>query len=418
MADEGYQDYSQRTSAGGGLAQAAQDTPLVGTAISAYQDATKGDIGSLGADIGNFVMGAQGVIEDPLNALISAGLSFLMDVIQPLRDCLEQVTGDAGALDEAKEAFADISGEINTLAGDLDQITRTGFQNWSGTAKDAASQQVATFVQGVQGTSSNADDVSQVLGLSAMLMEGAYNIVLGIISDCIEWLVVTWLAALAAEVPTLGASTAAAGAATTAEVGVEGANAADKVDQATTMVDRIVQVFQKIAGKLKSLGGDADHAESALSDADSVAGDADRVAGDADSVAGDAGHAGADAPSTGGTEPSDSSGSGSGPGSDEDGGSGGSGDGDKSWLQGKWDETRKNWNETTHPDPGWHQSPGQYLTSHETNEDGSQKLNRVQDLLLDPAKEDTLKLAGQIFDPHQGSSNEQSDEQIDDELQG
>lgn len=55
---------------------------------------------------------------------------------------------------------------------------------------------------------------------SAALMKTAYDLVMDLIASLIEWLIITWLAAQAAAVPTLGASEVAAAAATTAEVAV------------------------------------------------------------------------------------------------------------------------------------------------------------------------------------------------------
>lgn len=452
MADEaGYQSYSQENPPGsvGTLVQAAKDTPLLGTGIQAYQDATKGDIGALAGDIGNFVLGASAVVEDPLNALISAGLNWLADVISPIRDCLEKVTGNADALDKAKESFEDIGKDIENLASELDQITKTGFANWTGDAKEAASQKVDTFVQGVEGTASNADDVSQVLSMSGMLMEGAYNIIMGILSACVEWLIVTWIAALAAEIPTCGASTAAAGAATTAEVGVEGAEAADKVEEATSLVERIVQIFEKIIGKLKSLEGDA---ESAAGDVESTAesaaeGTAENTAestaeNTAESTAENTAEGTAENTAEGTAESTTESSAestgestASGEGGSGDGGSGsgeggeGSGEGsssdsnseNKNFFQKKWDEVQENWNKSVNPTAeqageAKSRSLGTYLTEHETKEDGTQGLNKIQDILLDPVKEDTIKMAGQLLDGDDSSG--QSDQQVDSELQG
>jgi uncharacterized protein YukE len=435
VSDTGYSDYSDRTSVAGSLKQSAEDAPLVGNVMSAVSDASSGDIGALGADIGNFVMGAQGAIEDPLNALISAGLSFLMDVIQPLRDCLQQVTGDAGALDDAKEQFEDIGKDIEQLAGDLDDITKTGFQNWQGDAKNAAGQQVATFVQGVEGTAGNADDVAQVLGMSAMLMEGAYNIVLGIIADCIEWLIVTWVAALAAEVPTCGASTAAAGAATTGEVAAEGANAGDKVEQATSFVERITQIFQKLISKLKDLEKAAGEGEKAASETEKAASETEKAASGGEKAATEtesaAGHTEQAAAHEGGGESGggESGGSGGESGGGEGGGGGGheggsgeggSGEGGSNENKSLWGKVKDNWNEQFEGQKGSEaKTLGHYLTDHETNPDGSQGLNKIQDVLVDPLKEDAFKISGNLFDQATDPGPApQSDEQIDQELQG
>lgn len=255
MADTGYQDYSQRTNFGQSLSQAQIDTPLVGSAIKAFNDSEKGDIGAVGADIANFASGASKAIEDPLNALISAGLGFLMDVLTPLKNELQKVTGDSGGLDRGKDAFEEVAKDIEKLATELDDIVKSGFQNWSGEAKDAAARKIDTFVQGVEATAHSADNVASCLQASSMLMEAAYNIVMSIIADCIEWIIITVAAAQAAAPFTLGASEAAAVGATAAEVAGETANAASKVEEATTLVERIAQIFQKIISKMKEVEG-------------------------------------------------------------------------------------------------------------------------------------------------------------------
>ncbi|HWE89599.1 MAG TPA: hypothetical protein VG317_09075 [Pseudonocardiaceae bacterium] len=340
MADGGYQDYSQRTNFGQSLSQGAQDAPLAGTGAQIFTDANKGDIGAVSADVGNFALGAKDVISDPLNALISAGLGFLMDVITPLRDELQKVTGDSGALDIGKEKFEEISKDIENLAKDLDGITKSGFQNWSGDAKEAATQKIDTFVKGVEGTASNADDVASLLEASGILMEAAYNIVMGIISDCIEWIIVTWVAAQAAAPFTLGGSEAAAAGATAAEVAGESANAASKVEEATTMVQKIEQIFQKIMATLKKIEGSVKTAAE---------------------------------------------------------------DGSKKLAD--------NWQDALRSGSG--KSFSQYMTEHESGE----PMNKLEEAVVNPILEGTIKGNGMAADGKFGPAD-QSDSQINDELQG
>lgn len=252
MAEPGYTSYAT-ASAGERISQTAKDIPVAKDVAKTVQDISKPNIASLAGDVSSFASDAGSVLADPLNALISAGLSFLMDVISPLRDALEQVTGNSGALDHAKESFNVISQDLAKLASELEDIAKSGFQNWQGAAKDAAVQKVEQFVKGVQGTANNASDVSQLLGISGTLMDAAYKLVMGIIADCIEWLIVTWVAALAAEIPTCGCSTVAAGAATAGEVAVEGANAAEKVQQTTSLLEKIANILKKITSELKKL---------------------------------------------------------------------------------------------------------------------------------------------------------------------
>jgi uncharacterized protein YukE len=282
---------------------AVNNAPLVKPAGEVVEAASNGEIGSLAANVGSFAMEAAGAAADPLNALISAGLGFLEDVCQPVKDCLEQVTGNPDSLKTNKEAFGEVSESIKKLGEDLENITKSGFQNWSGDAKDKATEAIETFVQGVDGTANNATDIASLLGISATLMDAAKDIINGILSTLIEWLIVTWVAALACSWFTFGASDAAAGAATAVESSVEGANAAEKVEETGSFIDRIVNIIKDIISKLKSFAQEVSKNHSLLKEGKEVlpaaekdgAKAAEGAAGKAGGEAGKAGEAVSDA---------------------------------------------------------------------------------------------------------------------------
>jgi uncharacterized protein YukE len=299
VADTDTQEASP--SAGDTLASAAKDLPLALPVSKAVSSAKEGDYGSVASDVANFAMGAQGILEDPLNALISAGLGFLLDVIQPLKDALELVTGNPEKLEEAASDYSEIGKDIGNLGNELTEITESGFANWTGDAKNAAAAQVQNYFNGVEQTAQTAGGIVLMLQLSSTLMEAAYNFIKGIIAQCIEWLIVTWVAALAATVFTFGASDAAATAATTVEVATEGANAADKVSEATSLVEKIVNVLKKLMQDIKDIqkawkdlkdvkevGTAAKDGEKAAKDAETVAKDGEKAEGDATKAEGDA----------------------------------------------------------------------------------------------------------------------------------
>ena len=156
------------------------------------------------------------------------------------------------------------------------------------------------YFDGVEQTAQAAGNVMLMLQLSSTLMEAAYNFIKGIIAQCIEWLIVTWVAALAATVFTFGASDAAATAATATEVATESANAADKVEEATSLVEKIVNVLKKLMQDLKDIqktwkdlkdvkevGTAAKDGEKAAKDAETVAKDGEKVAKDGEAAAKD-----------------------------------------------------------------------------------------------------------------------------------
>jgi hypothetical protein len=360
--------------------------------------------------VGSFAMSAAGDIADPLNALISAGLGFLEDWCTPVKDCLAQVTGKPEELDKNKEAFTEVSSDLSKLSSELTQITTSGFQNWSGDAKDAATQAIETFTQGVDGTANNATDIASVLGVSATLMDAAKEIINGILSTLIEWLIVTWIAALATSWCTFGASDAAATAATGVEAGVEGANAADKVEETSSLIERIVNVIKGIIEKLKSIAKDPKGfgKEVSKNHATLKAGDKviDKGGEDAGKAGEDAGKAGdgdkpaGDDPGKAGDDPGNA-GDGNTPTSDT-----GGGDQKPNFFQNKWNEAKEGFKDPvgklqdTNSDARSAGNAFSYLTT--KSGDGPSPLN---DTLIDAGVNAGGKITGTLLD---GSADQEN----------
>lgn len=66
-----------------------------------------------------------------------------------------------------------------------------------------------------------------------------------------EWLIITWIAALAAAGPTFGGSTAAAGAGTAVNAAVNGARATKHVSKVRRIIDMLKKLIDKIKDYLK-----------------------------------------------------------------------------------------------------------------------------------------------------------------------
>jgi hypothetical protein len=402
------------------------NAPLVSDGKAVVKAASSGDIGSLSADVGSFALSAATDVADPLNALISAGLGFLEDWCTPVKNCLAQVTGKPDELDKNKEAFTEVAKDLSKLSGELTQITASGFQNWNGDAKDAATQAIDTFVQGVDGTANNATDIASLLGISGTLMEAAKEIINGILSTLIEWLIVTWVTALATSWCTFGASDAAAAAATSVEAGVEGANAADKVEQTGSLIERIVNIIKNIIEKLKSIAKDPKGFKneiaknhSLLKQGKDVLPSAEKGAAKAGESAGkDAGHAASDTAASDASKAGDSAkaGDGTAPASDT---------GKPGFLQNKLDEAKQGLQhplqelQETNTDA---RKSGNMFSNLVTN--GDKGPSPLVDTFMDTGIKGGTKITGTLLD---GSANQQDDGPdgwgiqsgtIDQELQG
>ena len=215
------------------------------------------DIGGGVADLGaNIVAYAA----DPLNFLISSGLTFLVDVVQPLEDLLGLVTGNAERMDAEIARWGRVAAALTPLADEIKQAADQGLLGWQGRTADAAKQRLHEFAGGVTGLADEVQKLTVIMSIARTLMAIAQGLVIGVLSTLVEWLVFTWSAAMAVAIPTAGASTAAAGACLRAFVRpscairyAAGAATTVEVAESTTRAVRFVDRVVTLLGRLRAM---------------------------------------------------------------------------------------------------------------------------------------------------------------------
>ncbi|MCI2417106.1 WXG100 family type VII secretion target [Saccharopolyspora sp. K220] len=220
--------------------------PFVKDIISADEHAGQGDVEALKGDIESYLSSATSFALDPMSFLIGTGVEFVINFVAPVRDAIQLVTGDSEALAKGAEAFAGVKGEIDQLAENLTNTLDTELNGWDGEAADALRKKMAKFIEGVQATGGQANNLSQLLQMSGTMMEAAEGVIKGILADFLTWAITTWITATATAGPTFGGSVAAATAATTAEAGITCARAAQqiqKIQKITAIIDKIMKVI-------------------------------------------------------------------------------------------------------------------------------------------------------------------------------
>jgi uncharacterized protein YukE len=223
------------------------------------------DIGSLANDVHSFASGQSGaMLGDPLEALIEAGLDFLLDLIAPLKEALDLVTGDPDGLNGKADEWAAVAANLRQLGPAVGQDAAATNGNWTGAAADAFRTKVGNFERGVQSVAGQADHVADVLRVSATLMDAAQGIIKGIIASWVEYAVLTEAAAAASAVFTFGASEAAGQAAVAGEAAVACREGADTVAQATSLLERVASAVRQVEGEFSQLARALDEEASAM----------------------------------------------------------------------------------------------------------------------------------------------------------
>ncbi|MBK1784050.1 hypothetical protein [Prauserella cavernicola] len=247
------------------------------------KDPDVGDVANHAASLLNDTVGfvqsiggtAMEIASDPLGWLIGQGLDFLLAVIQPLQDALHAVTGDGPALEEAAGNFGSIGDGFQAMSDDFVRVADEALSGWSGEASEAAKAALANFADGVSGVAAKSGNVAEILQASSMLMTVVEEVLKAIITEFVKWLIMIWVPALAAAIPTAGASTAAAGTATTTQATTTVSSTTQKVNKLTELLNKIKAWFAELQQTFAK-GGIMEAARKSVTDA---AGDAGMHAG-------------------------------------------------------------------------------------------------------------------------------------------
>ncbi|MCP2253032.1 hypothetical protein LY13_001776 [Prauserella aidingensis] len=197
---------------------------------------------------------AATAVLDPVGWLVGHGLDFLLNLITPLQDALHMVTGDGPALEKAAQDFQGIGDGLVDYANEFRRVADEALVDWNGDAAGAAKSALADFSKGIDGVSTSAGGVVEILKLSSMLMKVIEEVIKAIITEIVSWLIALWVPALAAAVPTAGASTAAAGAATAPKAASTISKVTSKLGKLGKILDDIFAFFQKFGSTMVKLG--------------------------------------------------------------------------------------------------------------------------------------------------------------------
>lgn len=197
---------------------------------------------------------AATAVLDPVGWLVGHGLDFLLNLITPLQDALHAVTGDGPALEKASQDFQGIGDGLVEYSDEFRRVADEALADWNGDAAGAAKNALADFSAGIDGVSTSAGGVVEILKLSSMLMKVIEEVIKAIITEIVSWLIALWVPALAAAVPTAGASTAAAGAATAPKAAATISKVTSKLGKLGKILDDIFAFFQKFGSTMVKLG--------------------------------------------------------------------------------------------------------------------------------------------------------------------
>jgi uncharacterized protein YukE len=162
--------------------------------------------GEVGGPILGLAADATMTLLDPIGAIANAGLTIVLDLVQPLDDLLLMVSGDGGEMQTQIELLDQIGTALDELDEEITSDVDANIFSWEGQAADAASNELGGLAATARALAKDASDIAHLLEWAKILAETIYAIIKAILSELVAWLITWGLAALASSVITAGAS--------------------------------------------------------------------------------------------------------------------------------------------------------------------------------------------------------------------
>ncbi|ADD45289.1 hypothetical protein [Stackebrandtia nassauensis] len=149
--------------------------------------------------IGGITVGldALSVAMDPLGALASMAIGWLIEHVKPLRDALEEVTGDADKVNSYAKTWENVSTKLLDAGTKLQTAAHKDLETWQSPAANAYSIHADYTTNAVGGIGALAEVMSAATAGAGMLVATTRAIVRDLIADCVATLLVRipeWLA--------------------------------------------------------------------------------------------------------------------------------------------------------------------------------------------------------------------------------
>jgi len=161
-----------------------------------------GEIKGLGEDV-------MGVLTDPIDTLVGAGLTIVLDLVQPFDELLMMVSGDATEMQHQIDVLGQVEAALGALEGEIATAADANVTTWDGEAAAAAGNAIGGISATAGAMSKRTKDIAALLDWARMLAETVYEVIKAVLAELVSWAVTRGIVALAASVPTAGASVAA-----------------------------------------------------------------------------------------------------------------------------------------------------------------------------------------------------------------
>ncbi|GAB3461794.1 M15 family metallopeptidase [Actinophytocola sediminis] len=205
---------------------------------------------------------------DPLGAIASSGVSWVLGAVSFLREPFQVLKGDAGAISSTADSWNGASSGLGQTAQQYREASTSQTRLWAGNAADGYRSASTNQADGIAALSQASRGVSQATQQGGQLLASVRKAVMDLISEAVQQIIQICIEALAKSWMSFGASVAQGIAQSVQKAVQTGQKLMQAIQKLVSglqkimqTVQQIVQTAQSVKQLLEQIGGKASAAQ-------------------------------------------------------------------------------------------------------------------------------------------------------------
>ncbi|MFE2756746.1 WXG100 family type VII secretion target [Actinosynnema sp. NPDC059335] len=138
-----------------------------------------------GISVKEGALAVLGAIANPAQAALSAGVGWLIEHVEPLREALDELAGDPAAIAAYADAWTGIATRMTEAQQRLAQVVAADTAGWSGEAADAYRAQAREQEGGLAAVAATAANVAAAVRSAGDVIGSVRDMVRDIVAECV-----------------------------------------------------------------------------------------------------------------------------------------------------------------------------------------------------------------------------------------
>lgn len=185
---------------------------------------------------------------NPLGEVIKAGVGWLMEHLDMLREPLELLTGDAAEIEAVSQTWNNIAAELQTIADDYEGAVHST-ANWEGDAATAYRTLATQYVDSLREMAADAASAAKGTTATGLVIGTARALVFDMIATFVSDVIARAIIAAATAGFTFGAAIAAFISSVLADLGMLMAKVQDKIGELLHSLEQLINKFRLLGDK-------------------------------------------------------------------------------------------------------------------------------------------------------------------------